>query len=165
MYSSSITHGHGDGKTDSGLICLRHSGLLFAFLSEPANDLLDPRRDTSRRLYQAEVNTGRATVDEWRTDVEPLFAQIREWFKQSDLEGVIEIKDAGADVGEPGLNHRARTCSSQSPSAERTGGAKSAVEAWRVCKTCSGNAIHFAALGARDTDHPGISVAAAEPQG
>jgi hypothetical protein len=53
--------------------------------------------------HQAEVRAGKATVDEWRTAVERLFVQIRTWLKESDPEGLIEIKEGQHDVTEPGL--------------------------------------------------------------
>jgi hypothetical protein len=55
------------------------------------------------RKYQAEVDAGKATVDEWRTAVERLFTQIREWLKESDPEGHIEIEESQQDITEPGL--------------------------------------------------------------
>src|SRR5438045_2326071 len=53
--------------------------------------------------YQAEVTTGRAAVDEWRAAIERLFAQLRAWLKQSDTEGVIEVKESQEEVREQGL--------------------------------------------------------------
>ena len=53
--------------------------------------------------HQAEANAGKATVDEWRMAVELLFKQIREWLKESDPKGLIEIEESQEDVKEPGL--------------------------------------------------------------
>ena len=53
--------------------------------------------------HQAEVNAGKATVDEWRTAIERLFVKIREWLKESDPEGLIEIKESQEEIKEPGL--------------------------------------------------------------
>jgi hypothetical protein len=55
------------------------------------------------KRHQAEVAAGQATVDEWRAAVERLFAQIREWLRASDPEGLIEIKEGQEDVKERGL--------------------------------------------------------------
>jgi hypothetical protein len=57
--------------------------------------------------HQAEVTAGKATVEEWRTAIEQLFRQIREWLKQSDPEGVIKIDEAQEEIREPGLGHYA----------------------------------------------------------
>jgi hypothetical protein len=53
--------------------------------------------------HQAEDEAGKATIEEWRSAVERLFAQIREWLKESDPGGVIEIEESQEDVREPGL--------------------------------------------------------------
>jgi hypothetical protein len=53
--------------------------------------------------HQAEVEAGKATVDEWRAAIERLFAQMRAWLRESDPEGVIEIAEGKQDVTEPGL--------------------------------------------------------------
>jgi hypothetical protein len=53
--------------------------------------------------HQAEVMAGKATVEEWRTAIERLFAQLRAWLQESDPEGVIEIEEGHQDVSEPGL--------------------------------------------------------------
>jgi hypothetical protein len=53
--------------------------------------------------HLAEAKAGKATVEEWRTSVEKLFANIREWLKESDSDAVIEIKETEEDVNEPGL--------------------------------------------------------------
>jgi hypothetical protein len=55
------------------------------------------------KQHQAEANAGKATVDEWRSAIERLFGQFREWLKESDPDGVIEIEESGQDVNEPGL--------------------------------------------------------------
>jgi hypothetical protein len=41
--------------------------------------------------HQAEVIAGKATVEEWRTAIERLFAQLQAWLQEPDPEGVIEI--------------------------------------------------------------------------
>ena len=43
--------------------------------------------------HRAEVQAGKATVDEWRAAIERLFAQLREWLRESDPEGVIDIEE------------------------------------------------------------------------
>jgi hypothetical protein len=53
--------------------------------------------------HQAEAEAGKATVDEWRSAIQGLFEQIRTWLKESDPEGVIEIKESEVNVTEPGL--------------------------------------------------------------
>jgi hypothetical protein len=53
--------------------------------------------------HQAEVRSGKATVEEWRSAVEQLFAQLRAWLKESDPEGVIQIEEHHQDVSEKGL--------------------------------------------------------------
>jgi hypothetical protein len=53
--------------------------------------------------HQAEARAGKATVEEWRSAVERLFAQLRAWLKQSDPEGVIEIEESQQEVTEQGL--------------------------------------------------------------
>jgi len=55
------------------------------------------------KRYQSEANAGKATVDEWRSAIDQLFARIRGWLKQSDPDGVIEIKQGQQDIREPGL--------------------------------------------------------------
>src|SRR5215475_4675888 len=52
---------------------------------------------------QAEVDAGKAQVDEWRTSIERLFARLREWLKESDREGVVEIEETQVEIREPGL--------------------------------------------------------------
>ncbi len=53
---------------------------------------------------QAQKNQeGKALVDEWRTAIEKLFGQIREWLKESDPDGVMEIEQSQEYVNEPGL--------------------------------------------------------------
>lgn len=53
--------------------------------------------------HQAEVNAAKGVVDEWRTAIDRLFAQIRQWMKQSDSDGLIEIEEGVEEVREPGL--------------------------------------------------------------
>ncbi len=55
------------------------------------------------KKHQAEVDAGKATVDEWRTAIENLFHLIREWIKESDSEGLVEIAESQQDIREPGL--------------------------------------------------------------
>ena len=55
------------------------------------------------KKHQAEAIAGKATVDEWRTAIEDLFRQIREWLKESDPEGLIEIEVGQEEIREPGL--------------------------------------------------------------
>jgi hypothetical protein len=44
-------------------------------------------------------------IDEWRAAIERLFVQIRQWLKESDPEGFIEIEEKQQDVREPGLGY------------------------------------------------------------
>jgi hypothetical protein len=53
--------------------------------------------------HEAEVRSGKATVDEWRAAIERLFAQLRAWLKESDPDGIIEIEESHQDLAEPGL--------------------------------------------------------------
>ncbi|HYT89356.1 MAG TPA: hypothetical protein VEL76_11675 [Gemmataceae bacterium] len=53
--------------------------------------------------HQAEGQSAKATVDEWRSAVERLFAQLREWLREDDPTGVIEIEEEQKDVTEPSL--------------------------------------------------------------
>jgi hypothetical protein len=53
--------------------------------------------------HQAEVNSAKGEVDEWHTAIERLFIQIREWLKESDPQGLIEIEEGQVEVREPGL--------------------------------------------------------------
>ncbi|HEV3257147.1 MAG TPA: hypothetical protein VG013_09730 [Gemmataceae bacterium] len=53
--------------------------------------------------HKAEVEAGKATVEEWRAAIERLFEQIRAWLRESDPEGVIEIEEGKQDITEPGL--------------------------------------------------------------
>jgi len=53
--------------------------------------------------HQAECNAGKGTVDEWRSAVERLYAQMRAWLKESDPDGVIEIEESQQEITEPGL--------------------------------------------------------------
>jgi hypothetical protein len=55
------------------------------------------------KKHRAEVDAGKTTVDEWRTAIERLFQQIREWIRESDSEGVIEITVSQEEIREPGL--------------------------------------------------------------
>src|SRR5207244_2393519 len=53
--------------------------------------------------HQAEATAGKEIVEEWRAAVEQLFAQIRAWLKESDPNGLIEIKEGKQEITEPGL--------------------------------------------------------------
>ncbi len=53
--------------------------------------------------HRAEASAGKATVDEWRSAVERLFAELRGWLKESDPEGIIEVEEGRQDISEPGL--------------------------------------------------------------
>jgi hypothetical protein len=53
--------------------------------------------------HQVEDATRQAIIDEWQTAIERLFLQMREWLKESDPEGLVEIKENQQDVTEPGL--------------------------------------------------------------
>jgi hypothetical protein len=53
--------------------------------------------------YQAESQSTKATLEEWWGAIERLFAQLREWLREDDPAGVIEIKESEWDVTEPGL--------------------------------------------------------------
>jgi hypothetical protein len=53
--------------------------------------------------HQAEVTSGKATVDEWRSAIEQLFAQLRAWLRESDPEGIIAIEESHQEITEPGL--------------------------------------------------------------
>jgi hypothetical protein len=55
------------------------------------------------KKHQAEVIAGKATVEEWRTALEQLFTQIRQWLKESDPSGVIEVEEGQQEIREPGL--------------------------------------------------------------
>jgi hypothetical protein len=55
--------------------------------------------------HKAEVDAGKVIVDEWRTAIKGLFSQIREWLKESDPEGLIEIQESPQEIKEPGLGH------------------------------------------------------------
>lgn len=52
---------------------------------------------------QAEIQAGEATVDEWRSAIEKLFARIRGWLRESDPDGLIQIEEGQEEVSEPGL--------------------------------------------------------------
>jgi hypothetical protein len=56
-------------------------------------------------LHQKAQNyeAGKATIDEWRAAIGNLFGQLREWLKEADPEGVIEIKEGQELVREPSL--------------------------------------------------------------
>jgi hypothetical protein len=53
--------------------------------------------------HQAEVVTAKAEVEEWRTAIEELFSQIRQWLKDADPEGLIELEEGKEEIREPGL--------------------------------------------------------------
>jgi hypothetical protein len=55
------------------------------------------------KKHEAEADAGKAVVDEWRLSIEHLFTQIREWLKESDPNGVIEIEESKQEIREPGL--------------------------------------------------------------
>ena len=55
--------------------------------------------------YQAEAAAGKVLVEEWRTAIQRLYAQLRAWIKEADPEGVIEIEERPHDVTEPRLGH------------------------------------------------------------
>ncbi len=57
------------------------------------------------KKHQEEVDKGKTTVDEWRVAVEKLFEKIRKWIKESDSEGLIEIREGQQEIKEPGLGH------------------------------------------------------------
>jgi hypothetical protein len=51
----------------------------------------------------AEVEQGKAIVDEWRAAIERLFDQIRGWLAESDPDGIIQIKQGEVELTEQGL--------------------------------------------------------------
>jgi hypothetical protein len=51
----------------------------------------------------AEAEAGKAVVQEWRTAIEHLFAQIRGWLAESDPDGIIQIKEGEKELNEQGL--------------------------------------------------------------
>jgi hypothetical protein len=53
--------------------------------------------------HQAEARAGKAMIDEWRASIKRLLDQIRAWLKDSDPQGLIEIKESEVEVREPGL--------------------------------------------------------------
>src|SRR6202158_6179184 len=53
--------------------------------------------------HQAEVNSAKGEVEEWRAAIDRLFIQIRDWLKESDPKGLIEIEESQEEVREPGL--------------------------------------------------------------
>ncbi|MFO0969811.1 MAG: hypothetical protein U0793_30005 [Gemmataceae bacterium] len=53
--------------------------------------------------HQAEMYAAKATVDEWQDAVDRLFGQIKTWLKESDPNGLIQIKDSQEEIREPGL--------------------------------------------------------------
>jgi hypothetical protein len=53
----------------------------------------------------AEIMQGKAIVDDWRAAIERLFAQIRAWLKESDPDGLIEIKENKQEIREKGLGY------------------------------------------------------------
>src|SRR5437762_14207546 len=54
------------------------------------------------KKHQVEASP-KAMIDEWRTAIEQLFNQVREWLKVSDPEGRIEIEQSEQEVREPGF--------------------------------------------------------------
>jgi hypothetical protein len=55
--------------------------------------------------HRAEAELGKAELDEWRAALERLFSRIREWLKESDPDGVIEIEEGEQRIREPGLGN------------------------------------------------------------
>jgi hypothetical protein len=55
------------------------------------------------KKHQAESDAAKGTIDEWRTAIEHLFSQMRQWLKESDPQGLIELEENQEDVTEPGL--------------------------------------------------------------
>jgi hypothetical protein len=53
--------------------------------------------------HQAEAEAGKAMVNEWREAIRRLFEQIKQWLKESDPGGVIEIEESEEEIREPGL--------------------------------------------------------------
>jgi hypothetical protein len=53
--------------------------------------------------HQAEVEAGKATVDEWRGAIDELFARMRAWLKESDPGGLIEVEEGFQEITERGL--------------------------------------------------------------
>jgi len=53
--------------------------------------------------HGAEAQARKAVVEEWRSAIERLYAQVRGWLKGSDPGGAIEIEVSEEDVTEPGL--------------------------------------------------------------
>jgi hypothetical protein len=51
----------------------------------------------------AEARAGKAVVDEWRAAVQKLFAQMREWLKEADPDGIIQIEEKEHEITEKGL--------------------------------------------------------------
>jgi hypothetical protein len=53
--------------------------------------------------HQAEAEAAKAAVAEWRAAINALFHQLRQWLKESDPDGLIEIEDSEQEIKEPGL--------------------------------------------------------------
>jgi hypothetical protein len=68
-------------------------------MSTTFSDFLREQADKHR----AEAIAGKDMVDEWRSSVERLFATLRDWLKESDPHGVIEVEESQHEVTEPGL--------------------------------------------------------------
>jgi len=54
--------------------------------------------------HQAESEAGKAMVKEWRDAIGRLFDQVRQWLKEADPGGVIEIEDSKEEIREPSLS-------------------------------------------------------------
>src|SRR5262245_25704524 len=59
------------------------------------------REQATKRSAETEAN--RRIINEWRSAVEGLFGDIRNWLAESDPDGVIEIVPLKHQVNEPGL--------------------------------------------------------------
>jgi hypothetical protein len=53
--------------------------------------------------HEAEAQSGKATVEEWRSAVEQLFAHLRGWLRESDPTGIIQIEEGHENLTERGL--------------------------------------------------------------
>ena len=53
--------------------------------------------------HEAEVRSGKATVDEWRAAIDQLVSQVRKWLAESDAEGIIKIKARDPELVEEGM--------------------------------------------------------------
>jgi hypothetical protein len=55
------------------------------------------------KKHEAEAGAMKDTIAEWRTAIDHLFNQIREWLREADPEGHIKIKEGQQQIREPGL--------------------------------------------------------------